>query len=113
MQSRVVIFGNSGSGKSTYAKVLAEEKNCSHLDLDTIAWAPDVNPPQRLPIIESINKINAFIKANENWVIEGCYADLLSETLPYATEIVFLNPGTETCISNAKIALSNHTSTIH
>ncbi|HAN26340.1 MAG TPA: shikimate kinase, partial [Haliea salexigens] len=31
-----------------------------------------------------------------------CYADLLELAIPHATEIVFLNPGTETCIENAR-----------
>lgn len=35
-------------------------------------------------------------------MIEGCYADLLEMVLPDATEIVFLNPGVETCIENAR-----------
>lgn len=92
MRNRIVVFGNSGSGKSTYAIKAAKEKNCSHLDLDTIAWTPDADLPKRLPLSESKDKINAFLKLNKNWVIEGCYADLLSFALPCATEIVFLNP---------------------
>lgn len=102
MQNKIVVLGNSGSGKSTYASKAAKELNCTHLDLDTIAWTHNANPPKRLPLIESTRKINSFMKTNINWVIEGCYADLLSLALPFATELVFLNPGTETCISNAK-----------
>lgn len=46
---RIVIFGNSGSGKSTYAKAQAARLGCPHLDLDTIAWLPDLSPPDTPP----------------------------------------------------------------
>ena len=35
-------------------------------------------------------------------MIEGCYADLLALALPRATDLVFLNPGVDTCIANAR-----------
>ena len=38
---RIVIFGNSGSGKSSLAKALSERKGLAHLDLDTVAWEPE------------------------------------------------------------------------
>ena len=41
--------------------------------------------------------------ANEHWVVEGCYADLLEATLCHCTRLLFLNPGIEVCIANARI----------
>ncbi len=38
---RVLIFGNSGSGKSTYARALADREHLAHLDLDSIVWEPN------------------------------------------------------------------------
>ncbi|MCE9595769.1 MAG: hypothetical protein K8S98_16390 [Planctomycetes bacterium] len=38
---RVLVFGNSGSGKSHLARRLLTEHGLAHLDLDTIAWAPN------------------------------------------------------------------------
>ncbi|WP_227819924.1 AAA family ATPase [Marinobacterium aestuarii] len=87
---RIIIFGNSGSGKSTLAKALCKGEHLSHLDLDLIAWQP-TSPPQRKPIAESKQEIDAFISANAAWVIEGCYSDLLELALPAASEIIFLN----------------------
>ena len=37
---RLVIIGNSGSGKSTYAKQLARLHELAYLDLDSIVWEP-------------------------------------------------------------------------
>lgn len=98
---KVIIFGNSGSGKSTLAKELCEEESIPHLDLDSIAWKP-ISPPERNPIAESKREIDAFIDSNDEWVIEGCYSDLLEIVLPESSEIIFLNLPVEVCISNAK-----------
>ena len=99
--SKVVIFGNSGSGKSTLAKALATKNQLAHLDLDTIAWKPCA-PPERMPIAESSQAIDAFLSESKSWVIEGCYSDLLELVTPKADNVIFLNLSVEDCIANAK-----------
>ena len=96
---RVVIFGNSGAGKSTLAHRLADEHGLAHLDLDTLAWLPG---PKRAPIADSAAGIEAFIAANQDWVIEGCYADLLALVAPRCTRMIFLDPGVEVCIAHCR-----------
>lgn len=99
---RIVIFGNSGSGKSTMAKKLCSENSeLAHLDLDTLAWLP-TNPPERKPLQESAAAIKKFIQENAEWVIEGCYADLIEIALPDTTELIYLNLPVDDCIANAK-----------
>jgi len=100
-RQRIVIFGNSGSGKSTLAKEYVSKYRLIHLDLDTLAWQ-DTSPPTRRPLTDSANPIEKFIAENTEWVIEGCYADLLSFAIEKASEIIFLNPGIETCIKNCR-----------
>ena len=99
--TRVLIFGNSGSGKSTLARSLSESKDIAHFDLDSIAWLP-TNPPERTPIGASTVKIDQFLSNNNNWVIEGCYADLIELAIKEATMVIFLNLSVEDCIANAK-----------
>ena len=102
---KILIFGNSGSGKSTLARHLSEQFQLSHLDLDTLAWDQPTspgNPPERKPIIESQNLISEFTKAHKNWVVEGCYSDLLALLLDDSTEIIYLNLPITLCIENAK-----------
>lgn len=99
--NKIIIFGNSGSGKSTLAKHLAKTQGLAHLDLDTIAWL-DTTPPQRMPIEQSTEVIDNFLSANTNWVIEGCYADLLEYVMPKANKLIFLNLPVADCITNAK-----------
>ena len=98
---RVVIFGNSGSGKSTLARQFSSTHGLTHLDLDTLAWQ-DSSPPARKPIEESFAEISRFTDDHQNWVIEGCYSDLLSLAMQTASEVIFLNPGIETCMSNCR-----------
>ncbi|MGH7446253.1 MAG: shikimate kinase, partial [Longimicrobiales bacterium] len=95
--NRILIFGNSGSGKSTMARQVAREHHLPHLDLDQLAWS---DAGVRKPFRESATEIQSFMEQNPEWVIEGCYADLLDLARMHATELRFLNPGTETCIAN-------------
>jgi len=96
---RVLVFGNSGSGKSTYAKALATRERIPHLDLDTIVWEPNQIAVMRTA--EAIRaSLEAFVAANPDWVIEGCYGELVEAAASTATELVFLNPGQEACLAN-------------
>lgn len=97
---KVLVFGNSGSGKSTLATALCTAENLAHLDLDTLAWLPAV-PPVRKSLEASAREILAFINAHQAWVIEGCYADLLTTALPYASEMIYLDLAIDACIANA------------
>ncbi|MEX0619309.1 MAG: AAA family ATPase [Pseudohongiellaceae bacterium] len=96
---RVIVFGNSGSGKSSLAAELVATDKLAHLDLDILAWQP-TTPPQRIPLAESAEKIEAFMQ-HDNWVIEGCYADLLEIAASRATELIYLDLDVEQCIENA------------
>lgn len=99
--SKIVIFGNSGSGKSTFANALVEQQGLAHLDLDTVAWKP-VMPPQRESLEVSHEAIKAFTQVHSSWVIEGCYADLLELVLEQAEQLIYLNLPVELCMENAR-----------
>ncbi len=73
---RVLIFGNSGSGKSTYARALAHEHDLEHLDLDAIVWEPGriAVPRPREAILASLGE---FLTSSTAWVVEGCYGELM------------------------------------
>tara|TARA_R110002110_G_scaffold66978_1_gene183023 strand:- start:121801 stop:122208 length:408 start_codon:yes stop_codon:yes gene_type:complete len=73
----------------------------AHLDLDSLAWQK-TSPPERSPLAVSELAISDFISCNENWVIEGCYSDLLEIALPFSNEIIYMNLSVEACIDNAR-----------
>jgi adenylate kinase family enzyme len=94
---RTILLGNAGAGKSTMARRLIGNKDVPRLPLDEIAWAGGIT---RMPLTESLRLLHEFIDSNEYWVIEGCYGDLVEAALPHCTELIFLNPGVETCVAH-------------
>lgn len=96
---KILVFGNSGSGKSTYAKLMAERHQLAHLDLDTIVWEPGQVAVQREPAAV-LQSLNAFIGTEPTWIIEGCYGELIEAAAQHCTELVFLNPGRDACLAN-------------
>ncbi len=96
---RVLIMGNSGSGKSYRAQALAAQHGLVHLDLDTIVWEPGRIAVPRAP--EQVRaELLAFVEGNESWVAEGCYGDLVEAALPFCSALVFMHPGLEVCLAN-------------
>lgn len=104
MDRRYIVIGNSGSGKSTLAHRLATHYQLAHLDLDVLAWLPrdGDQPPARRPLADSERDIERFVGDHAEWVIEGCYSDLIAAAMPRCSQLVFLNPGTAACIENAR-----------
>lgn len=96
---RLVVIGNSGSGKSTFARAQAAEHGLALLELDAIVWEPHQIAVAR-PIEAARADLAAFIAQHERWVIEGCDGDLAEVALPACTELIFLNPGAAACVAN-------------
>ena len=97
--SRILIYGNSGSGKTTMASQLAAELRLPILSLDAITWT---QAAVRKPVDESRRELLAFIEQHPGWIIEGCYGDLIEAALPNCEELRFLNPGVERCIAHCQ-----------
>ncbi len=93
---RTAILGNSGSGKSTLARKLAAADGRPVLDLDTLVWEPDQATVPRDPAAVR-SDLAAWLDAREDWIIEGCYGDLIAVALARQPELIFLNPGEAVC----------------
>ncbi len=93
---RFAILGNSGSGKSTLAKLLAQSANLAVLDLDSVAWEPDQPAIARADALAEVD-VSEFCNAHPNWVVEGCYGNLIETALLFDPFLIFLNPGIVSC----------------
>ena len=96
---RLLIFGNSGSGKTSFARAVAASHRLPHLDLDSIVWEPHQVAVQR-PSQDISDSLRAFLASKAAWVIEGCYGELIEAASHACTELHFLNPGLEMCLLN-------------
>jgi adenylate kinase family enzyme len=76
---RIAIIGNSGSGKSTLARWLAARSGAALLDLDTLAWERESIAVARTAEAAG-QDVRVFCAANDSWIIEDCYANLVRET---------------------------------
>jgi adenylate kinase family enzyme len=95
--SRILVYGNSGTGKTTFARRKAEALKLAYLDLDNVAWA---SPAVRENEQTSLDAIKQFIFENSEWVIEGCYGKIIQALLEECTELHFMNPGIEVSLRN-------------
>lgn len=96
---KVLIFGNSGSGKSSLARALAQRHHLGHLDLDTIVWEPGQVAVQRAGDVIAAS-LAAFLSDDDQWVIEGCYGELIEAAAAHCSKLVFLNPGVDAYVAN-------------
>lgn len=99
--SRIVILGNSGSGKTSLAKRICAQTGCQHLDLDDVAWKA-ADAPVRESFEISSAAIDEFVARHSRWVIEGCYSSLIAHAAKHATQFYFLNIGVDACIENCR-----------
>jgi adenylate kinase family enzyme len=98
---KVAIIGNAGSGKSRLAQAMAQERGWPVLDLDTVAWEPEKVAVPRAEM-DARQDVAAFCAAHGDWIIEGCYAELVAVSLIHSPLLVFLDPGMERCLENCR-----------
>jgi len=96
---KVILLGNAGAGKSTLSRKLVARHPAARLSLDEVAFRDGTD---RRPLQESIEEVNRWITGRESWIIEGCYADIVEPLLDACDELIFLNPGVDTCIAHCR-----------
>lgn len=96
---KVVIIGNAGSGKSTLAQAIAGERGWPVLDLDTVVWEPQQIAVPRVEA-DAQRDVEVFCASTADWIIEGCYAELVAISLRHSPLLLFLDPGMQQCLEN-------------
>ena len=95
MSNRIVIIGNSGSGKSCLAQSLAVIYPVPVVHLDQIFWMPGGFNEKR-PKSEVVRDIE--IRRKEDlWIVEGVFGELVELFLPRARSLIFLDMDWAVC----------------
>lgn len=82
---RISVVGNSGSGKSTAARKIAERLDMPRLELDEVRHQRNW---RELPDDEFLARVQEFIVAHEDWVIDGNYRSVVQDTIWAAANTV-------------------------
>ena len=80
---KLILLGNAGAGKSTMARRIIGSGDTARLSLDEIAWGKQA---ERKPLEASLCELQQFLQANDDWIIEGCYSDLVEAALPFCSD---------------------------
>ncbi len=84
---RVSVVGTSCSGKTTFAKNLAQILNVEHVELDAIYWLPDWVERPKDEFLDLVEKSAAA----DCWVFDGNYTRTRETVWRRATAIVWLD----------------------
>jgi len=85
---RISVVGNSGSGKTTIARVLSAALNAPHLELDSVFHQPGWVP---LAEAEFRRRVAEFVAA-PRWVADGNYSKVQDLVWARADTVVWLDP---------------------
>ncbi len=87
MSKRILIIGDAGRGKSTFAKRLSEKTGIPHHSTDDFYWKTfPISAHERE---ESVRMMEACLK-NDEWIIEGTTQWLVKLALDQADLIVYM-----------------------
>ena len=92
---RIVIIGNSGSGKTYLAQRLSDRLHLEIIHLDQLFWEPDGFNKKR-PADMVYSEI-ADLAQSQSWIVEGVFGELAQEFLPKADCLIWLDIDWATC----------------
>ncbi|RYD33120.1 MAG: hypothetical protein EOP85_21090, partial [Verrucomicrobiaceae bacterium] len=93
--NRIVIVGNSGSGKTFLAKQLGTTHQLPIIHLDELFWLPGGFNRKR-PAEETEAMVNAR-STETSWIAEGVFGHLAEKFLIHATHLIWLDLPWEIC----------------
>jgi adenylate kinase family enzyme len=85
---RILVYGVTGSGKTTLGRRLASELGLRHIELDSLFHGPNWTPT---PPDEFVAKIQAALdESPQGWVVDGNYGTARTFLLPQADTVIWL-----------------------
>jgi adenylate kinase family enzyme len=91
---RVLVIGSGGSGKSTFARQLAERTGLPLVHLDELYWRPGWQAP---PDAEWDQTVATLIEG-EAWLMDGNYGRTLAMRLAACDTAIFLDRSRWLCV---------------
>lgn len=92
---KILIIGNSSSGKTYLAQQISTNKNYPIIHLDQIFWS-NSSFTQAVPKEIRHQNLASHLMA-ENWIVEGVFGDLSALAALSADQLIFLNLSWEEC----------------
>lgn len=84
---RIHVVGTSGSGKTTFARRIAERLNIQHVELDALHWQPGWMATERDILRAQI----AQELSGDGWVVDGNYSVLRDIIWARADTVIWLD----------------------
>ncbi len=98
---KIIVIGNSGSGKTWLGKKLATILRIPHIELDGIFWEPGGYNKKRMG--EEVEADIKRIQESKCWVVEGVFGHLVDNFLSFADILIHLDLPWEECEKNLLI----------
>ena len=95
---KVLIIGCPGSGKSTFARALAEKTGLPLCHLDMLYWNPDRTTVEKTVFLSRLFKV----MKEDAWIIDGNYGSTMEMRLAAADTVFFLDLPTEVCLAGVR-----------
>ncbi|ENM5787998.1 AAA family ATPase [Vibrio metoecus] len=98
--NKILIVGNSGSGKSWLSAQLSRKLQLHEVNLDSIVWEPGGYNRKRSP--EAIENEIVCLRSQHSWVVEGVFGALAEQLIPFADTLLFLDLEWSVCENSLK-----------
>ncbi|MEO8210990.1 MAG: hypothetical protein ABI840_10545 [bacterium] len=86
-KKRILVIGGSGSGKSTFAKILGRKLKIEVIHLDRYFWKPNWVKKND----DDFKEIVSRLILKDEWIMEGNYSKTLSIRIPRTDHIFFFD----------------------
>lgn len=91
---RILIIGNAGSGKTTFAKALAEKTQLPLIHLDKLFWCGEWEHLSR----DEFDTILQKELEKTEWIIDGNFGRTIPHRLKYCDTVFYFDLPTITCL---------------